>query len=176
MKTLLQVCSFLVCLLTVASTRAEDLLINAAKVYTMTGPPLAPGAVLVSNGKIVQVGSKLTAPAGAKVIDLGSGVLMPGLVDPYSSAGIAHSQAEMTKEITPDYRVLTAVDWRSRAFGEQLDDGTTCLGLCPGTDAVFAGLACAVKTAARRVVKKETGLVIAMASDPASGNTSRSRP
>src|SRR5713101_3154503 len=92
--------------------RADDLLINAAKVYTMTGPPLAPGAVLVSAGKIVQVRSKLTAPAGAKVIDLGSGVLMPGLVDAYSSAGIAHSQAEMTKEITPDYRVLTAVDWR----------------------------------------------------------------
>src|SRR5216684_3081104 len=89
-----------------ASARADDLLIRAAKVYTMTGPPLAPGAVLVSNGKIVQVAAKITPPAGAKVIDLGTGVLMPGLVDAYSHNGIAGNPAEMTKEITPDYRVL----------------------------------------------------------------------
>src|SRR5437660_12803040 len=107
MKPFLMVCLTLAVSFPGKSARAEDLLIQAAKVYTMTGPPLAPGAVLVSNGKIVQVGSKLPAPAGAKVIDLGSGVLMPGLVDAYSSAGIAHSQAETTREITPDYRVLT---------------------------------------------------------------------
>ncbi|HLJ92753.1 MAG TPA: amidohydrolase family protein [Gemmataceae bacterium] len=177
MKTLLRICSCLFCFLLAAPAWAEELLITAAKVYTMTGPPLMPGAVLVSNGKIAQVGAKLRTPAGAKVLDLGSGVLMPGLVDAYSSAGIAHSQAEMTKEITPEYRVLTAVDWHARAFREALAEGTTTLGLAPGTEAVFAGLSCAVKTAGpQRVLQKETGLVITMASDPATGNTSRGRP
>jgi imidazolonepropionase-like amidohydrolase len=159
------------------AARADDLFIRAGKVYTMTGPPLTPGVVLVSNGKIVGVGAQLNPPAGAKVIDLGSGVLMPGLVDAYSSAGIAGNPAEMTREITPSYRVLTAVDWRSRSYREALAEGTTCLGLDPGTDGVFAGLSCAVKTAGQqRVVQKETGLVITMASDPANGNTSRQRP
>src|SRR5437870_3551784 len=176
MKTLASQFVLLGLLVGAAPARADDCLIRAATIYTMAGPALSPGAVLVSDGKIVRVAAQLTPPEGAKVIDLGTGVLLPGLVDAHSNAGIAGSAAEMTKEITPDYRVLTAVDWRSRAFREQLEDGTTCLGLCPGTDAVFAGLACAVKTAARRVVEKETGLVIAMASDPASGNTSRSRP
>src|SRR5438128_7225004 len=177
MKPFLMVCLTLAVLFPGTPARAEDLLIQAAKVYTMTGPPLAPGAVLVSDGKIVQVGSKLTAPSGAKVIDLGSSVLMPGLVDAYSIAGIAHSQAEMTKEVTPDYRVLTAVDWRARAFREALAEGTTCLGLSPGTDAVFAGLSCAVKAAGtQRVLQKETGLVITVASDPATGNSARQRP
>ena len=156
---------------------ADELLIRARKVYTMTGPPFSPGAVLVSNSKIIQVGTKLTAPAGAKEVDLGSGVLMPGLVDAYSQLGIASGPAEMTREITPNYRVLKAVDWHSRAFREALDEGTTCLGLAPGTDGVFAGLACAVKTAgARRVLEPETGLIITMASDPASGNSARQRP
>jgi imidazolonepropionase-like amidohydrolase len=164
-------------LLTAFPVKAEDLLIRAGKVYTMTGPPLVPGEVLVSNGKIAQVGAKLTAPAGAKVIDLGSGVLLPGLIDAYSHAGIAGSPAEMTREITPGYQVLSAVDWRARAFREALDEGTTCLGLAPGTDGVFAGLSCTVKTAGtQRVLNKETGLVITMASDPATGNTSRNRP
>jgi imidazolonepropionase-like amidohydrolase len=73
--------------------------------------------------------------------------------------------------------VLPAVDWRARAFREALSEGTTTLGLAPGTDGVIAGLACAVKTAgARKALAEETGLVITMASDPATGNTSRSRP
>lgn len=177
MKPFLLVCLTLAALFAGESAHAEDLVIQAAKVYTMTGPPLVPGSVLVSDGKIVQVGAKLAAPAGAKVIDLGSGVLMPGLIDAYSSAGIAHSQAEMTREITPDYRVLMAVDWGARAFREALAEGMTCLGLSPGTDAVFAGLSCAVKTAGtRRVLQKETGLVITVASDPATGNMARQRP
>lgn len=164
-------------LLVAAPARADDLLIRAAKVYTMTGPPLTPGAVLVTDGKIARVAAKLEPPAGAKVIDLGQGVLMPGLVDAYSQAGIAGNAAEVTREITPDYRVLTAVDWRARALREALAEGTTCLGLAPGTDGVFAGLSCTVKPAgARRAVQSETGLVITMASDPASGNAARQRP
>jgi imidazolonepropionase-like amidohydrolase len=157
--------------------RADDLLIRAGKVYTMTGPPLTPGAVLVSNGKITQVGAKLEAPAGAKVIDLGSGFLMPGFVDAYSHAGIAGGVTETTREITPSIRVADVIDWNARPFREALDEGTTCLGLAPGTDNVFCGLACAVKTAGgKRVLERETGLVITMASDPASGNNARQRP
>jgi imidazolonepropionase-like amidohydrolase len=167
----------LILLLPFAAARADELFIRAAKVYTMTGQPLAPGAVHVSQGKIVNIGAQLAPPAGAKVIDLGSGVLMPGLVDAYSHAGIAGSPEEMTREITPSYRVLTAVDWRSRAFREELTEGTTCLGLAPGTDGVFAGLSCVVKTAGtQRVIQSDSGLVITMASDPATGNTSRQRP
>jgi imidazolonepropionase-like amidohydrolase len=176
MKRVLRIsCIFL--LFAAGPARAEELLIRAAKVYTMTGPPLTPGAVHVSNGKIVEVGAKLTPPAGAKEIDLGSGVLLPGLIDAYTSAGVAGGPAEVTREITPDYRVLTAVDWRSRAFREARADGTTCLGIAPGTDDVVAGLSCTVRTAGtRRVLQPETGLVITMASDPASGNSARQRP
>jgi imidazolonepropionase-like amidohydrolase len=177
MKAILKVFLTLAALLPAAPARADDLLIKAAKVYTLAGPPLAPGAVLVSGGKIVAVGPKLEPPAGAKVIDLGPGVLMPGLVDAYSHAGIAGRPAEVTREVTPDYRVLTAVDWRARAFREALAEGTTCLGLAPGTDGVIAGLSCAVKTAgARRALREETGLVLTMASDPTAGNTARQRP
>jgi imidazolonepropionase-like amidohydrolase len=177
MKLLRNASAFLALLLLAVPASAEDLLIRAGKVYTMTGAPLSPGAVRVSNGKIVEIGPKLEAPSGATVLDLGAGVLMPGLVDAYSSVGIAGNVAEMTREITPGYRVLTAVDWRSRAFREALADGTTCLGLAPGSDNVVAGLSCAVKTAgAQRVIQPETGLLITMASDPASGNTARSRP
>jgi imidazolonepropionase-like amidohydrolase len=180
MRFVLKNVLILALLLPAGSAHGQDLLIRAAKVYTMTGPPLAPGAVLVSGGKIAQVGTALAAPAGTRVLDLGSGVLLPGLIDAYSHAGIAVSASEVTREVTPEYRVSTAIDWRARGFREALAEGTTSLGLAPGTDGVFAGLSCVVKTAgaasAGRVLQRDTGLIITMASDPAFGNTSRQRP
>ncbi len=161
------------------SARAGDILIRAGKVYTMTGPALEPGAVLVSDGKIVSVAKEIDAPQGAQVIDLKSGTLIPGLVDAYSQAGLT-GEDDLTKEVSPSYRVLSAVDWESRDFREALDQGTTTLGLAPGTNAVISGLSCAVKTAkgpkADPVVKRDVGLFVTMASDPGSRNRSRTRP
>lgn len=177
MKPILGPVLTILCVLWPSLAAAEDLLIKAAKVYTMNGAPLTPGAVLVSKGKIVQVGAKIDAPVGVKVIDLGAGVLMPGLIDAYSQAGIAGGAAETTREITPAFRTIDSVDWRARAFREALDEGTTCIGLAPGTDNVVSGLSCAVKTAGdRRTVEPELGVVITMASDPANGNNARQRP
>jgi imidazolonepropionase-like amidohydrolase len=50
-----------------------------------TGSILAPAAVLIEDGKIKEVGSpsqlRAAAPAGVKIIDLGSATLLPGLID-----------------------------------------------------------------------------------------------
>jgi imidazolonepropionase-like amidohydrolase len=158
---------------------ADEVVIKAAKVYTMTGSPLAPGMVRVRDGKIAEVAAEIEAPAGAKVIDLGTGSLMPALVDAHTTLGIDGGAAEQTKEFTPNFRVLDAVDWSARAFREARAEGTTTLSLVPGTDDVFAGLSSVVKTAGakgKRVVKADNALIITMASDPASGNTARNRP
>ncbi|MFC5862926.1 amidohydrolase family protein [Acidicapsa dinghuensis] len=45
------------------------------------GAIVAPGEVLVRGNKIAEVGSSVTHPAGAEVIDLGDRTLMPGLID-----------------------------------------------------------------------------------------------
>jgi imidazolonepropionase-like amidohydrolase len=157
----------------VPAAPAQELVVKAAKVYTLTGAPLAPGAVHVRDGKVVAVAAEITAPAGVKVIDLGSGVLIPGLVDAHTSRGVDGGQSESTREVTPEFRVLDAVDWSAAAFRVARAEGTTTVGLVPGTDNVVAGLSCVVKTAgdpANRVVRKDNALVITLASDPSSGN------
>jgi imidazolonepropionase-like amidohydrolase len=158
---------------------AEETVINAAKVYTMTGAPLAPGAVLVKDGKIAQVAASIELPAGAKLIDLGRGVLLPGLVDACDTLGIEGGSAEATREVTPNIRVLDAIDWSARAFRAARAEGITTVAIVPGTDNVVAGLSCIVKTsghATKRILRKDHALVITAASDPASGNAARSRP
>jgi imidazolonepropionase-like amidohydrolase len=158
---------------------AEQLLIKAAKIYTMTGEPLKPGAVLITDGKISQVGQSLDVPEGATVKDLGEGILIPGLVDAHGDADVVIGSSELTREVTPDFRVLSAIHWDSRGFREALAEGTTTIHVTPGADNVFSGLSSAVKTAGtrgERMVNAETGLVLTMSSDPSERNRSRTRP
>src|SRR6516165_6962793 len=59
-------------------------LVKAARMLDPhTGSVLAPAAVLVEGLKIKQVGSlsQISAPIDAKIIDLGSATLLPGLID-----------------------------------------------------------------------------------------------
>ena len=163
----------------VPAALAEEIVVKAAKVYTAAGEPLAPGEVRVKNGKIIEVAKKVKVPEGAKVVDLGSGVLMPGLVDAHTSIGLDGGISESTLEITPNFRVLDAVDFSSRAFRQARADGVTTVAIVPGTDNVIAGLSAVVKTAGdckSRVVKSDHSLVITLASDPGNGNNSRARP
>jgi imidazolonepropionase-like amidohydrolase len=158
---------------------ADEVVIRAAKVYTLTGPPLAPGTVRVKDGVIVEVGPRIATPAGARFIDIGAGVLIPGLVDAASAVGVEGETAERTAEVTPDFRVLDAVDWSAKSFRRARSEGTTTVALLPGTDNVVAGRSCVVKTSGGpdlRVLVKDHALVITLASDPANGNNSRGRP
>ena len=81
--------------------------------------------VRVSDGKVVEVAESIAAPNGAKVLDLGAGTLIPGLVDAHTTLGIDGETSEITREITPNFRVLDAVDWSARAFRIAAADGTT---------------------------------------------------
>lgn len=170
----------LLLLATAVSSYAEELVIRAAKVYTVAGAPLAPGAVRVVDGKIVEVAAAIEPAKGATVIDLGKGCLLPGLVDAYTTAGVGGGDSESTLEITPEFRVVDVVDWSSRDFRVAASEGTTTMALVPGTDNVVAGLSCIVKSAgaisANRIVRPEHSLVITLASDPNSRNSARARP
>lgn len=159
--------------------RADECVVKAAKVLTMAGKPLTPGAVRVKDGKIVEVAGTIEAPAGVKVIDLADGTLMPGLVDAGNTLALDGGAAESTREVTPNFRVIDAVDWSSRDFRQARADGTTTVAILPGTENVVDGLSCIAKTAgdrSHRVVNPAHSLVIALASDPASGNGARNRP
>lgn len=62
-------------------------LVKAARLLDPhTGNVLAPAAVLIEDGKIKQVGAppQVAAPSGARIIDLGSATLLPGLIDSHT--------------------------------------------------------------------------------------------
>ena len=153
---------------------AEDVLIKAKKLHTVSGDVIENGAVLVSDGKIQAVGAGVAG--GDKTIEVDT--LMPGLVDAYSQAGLAQ-RAERTREVTPGLMTANMINFRDRDFTQAISSGTTSLHIAPGTDNVFAGIGCAVKTAGeakKRIFSDKTGMMLSACTDPARGNGARSRP
>jgi imidazolonepropionase-like amidohydrolase len=70
-----------------AQSAAPVTLVKAARLLDpRTGNVLAPVVVLIEGDKIKQVGppSQITAPINAKIIDLGSTTLLPGLIDSHT--------------------------------------------------------------------------------------------
>jgi imidazolonepropionase-like amidohydrolase len=76
--------AFLVC---VSSLAAADkvIVLKAARMFDGKAKTLTPnGVVIVQGDKIVEVGSNLTAPPDAQVIDLGDATLSPGFMDAHT--------------------------------------------------------------------------------------------
>jgi imidazolonepropionase-like amidohydrolase len=66
----------------VASCRADTIVLHAARLLDVArGRIVTPGEVLVDGQRIAAVGSQVSHPAGAQVIDLGDTTLLPGLID-----------------------------------------------------------------------------------------------
>lgn len=172
------------CLLLGSPVIAQDdqgsVLYSAGTVYTMAGAPLSPGQVLVSDGKIAAVGSTIPADTvgDAKRVELGAGsVLMPGFVDAYTQTGLESGKPdEQSKELTPRFQAIQAVDWKSDGIQKHLHDGTTTMCICPGTENVIAGISGIIKTAGEHVINDNHALVASLCSDPANRNSSRQRP
>ncbi|KAB2640898.1 MAG: dihydroorotase [Verrucomicrobia bacterium] len=57
------------------------LLIQNARIANENSPALTHADVLVTDGKIQQIGTALSVPAAARVIDAGGRILMPGMFD-----------------------------------------------------------------------------------------------
>lgn len=68
-----------------AGAADQTIVVKAARMFDGKSKSLIPnGVVVVQGDKIVDVGSNLPVPAGAKVIDLGDATLSPGFVDAHT--------------------------------------------------------------------------------------------
>ena len=94
-----------------AAEPARPIVLHAARLLDVeTGKMLTPGEILVRGERIVEVGSTVTHPAGAEMIDLGDKTLLPGLIDAHVHLFL-HPGAEdlQTVEESVPQRTLIAV-------------------------------------------------------------------
>jgi imidazolonepropionase-like amidohydrolase len=76
-----------------AQTPSTSYAITHAKIFTLTGPPIDDGILVIRDGKIAAVGTNVDIPSGAQVID-GKGLqVYPGLFDPVTQIGLSEISA-----------------------------------------------------------------------------------
>ena len=137
------------------------LFIYNAHVKPMVGPDLNPGCVLIQDGKIAAVGTNLTAPEGAAVIDAGGRLVTPGCVEAHCHIGLdnegigweGHDYNEIVEPITPQLRAIDSINPQDEAFGLALRGGVTSACTGPGSANVVGGTFVAIKLYGKRVDK-----------------------
>src|ERR1700676_1452530 len=123
----------------VAQTQSQPVashvvVLHAAHLLDVKGGRLVtPGEVLVQGDRIVEVGAKVTHPAGAEIIDLGDRTLLPGLIDAHVHLFL-HPGAEdlqTVQESVPQRTImatLAARDDLMAGFTAERDMGTEGAG------------------------------------------------
>ena len=143
---------------TPAPDRVAPTAILAGTILTVDAGTISPGVVLIRDGKIEAVLGDSTVPAGYRLIDASSRVLIPGLVDAHTHLGLREvpitsetfETTENTRPFTADVRVEDSIDLRSMDFRTALSHGTTTAVVLPGSSNLVSGLGLVVKTRGER--------------------------
>jgi len=122
-------------------------LIRGATILTGTGTRIDNGDVLIVDGKIADVGTGLSAPADARVIEANGRWVTPGLIDVHSHLGVypspdvtAHSDGnEMVDPVTAQAWAEHAVWPQDPGFQAALEGGITTLQILPGSGNLIGG-------------------------------------
>jgi imidazolonepropionase-like amidohydrolase len=72
---------------------AQVYAIRGAKVYTLAGPPVENGTLVIREGKIAAVGRNVGVPSDAEVIDAKGLEIYPGIFDAMSDLGLTEIEA-----------------------------------------------------------------------------------
>ncbi|MEM7165394.1 MAG: amidohydrolase family protein [Planctomycetota bacterium] len=134
--------------------------VRGAKVYTMAGPPIENGVVVIRDGKISAVGKSgdVAIPEGFRVFE--AAVVTPGLVDAHSVVGVAgiynnprgdQDQLERSEPIQPELRALDAYNPHEELVAWVRGFGVTTVhtGHAPGE--LITGQSIIVKTTGNTV-------------------------
>ncbi|KNZ69881.1 amidohydrolase [Thermincola ferriacetica] len=148
------------------------------RVITMTGKEYEKGTILTDGQKIAKVGSNISIPEGAEVIDAAGKIVMPGLIDAHCHVGIleevyrqeGNDVNESTEPVTPHLRAIDGINPEDLGFQDALEGGVTTVVTGPGSGNVIGGENLAMKTFGRvvdeMVIKNPIGLKVAFGENP----------
>lgn len=138
---------------------AQSIAVRGETVYTMAGPPIRDGVVIVTNGKIERVGpaASTAIPAGTRVLQ--AKVVTPGLVDAHATAGLSgalnqphdQDQIERSAPIQPELRAVDAYNAKDPLIGWLRSFGITTIHTGHGPGALISGQTLIAKTTGANV-------------------------
>ncbi len=159
-----------------APAQDQVTVLKGATILSGKGPAIENGVLVISSGKIQSVGDSQTSlPQGAKIIDCSGLTMTPGLVDAGTMLGLdAMNANEQGGEITPQMKVIDALDPADPRFDQIRRHGVTTVQVNPGNRNVIGGLGAVIKTSGNTVgemlLLDESGMRLTMGAEPSVGN------
>jgi imidazolonepropionase-like amidohydrolase len=147
------------------------------RVYTVSGPAIDNGVVLINGDTIEAVGAALPIPAGYERVSVSGQSVFPGLINASTSLGLNEygglvpstvDDNEATDPVTPQMRVIDALRLDSRNMPVARKYGVTTVLVVPGESNVFAGQSAVVSLAGGHdvVVKSPVAMHINLGESP----------
>jgi imidazolonepropionase-like amidohydrolase len=147
------------CLLVCLPLPAQQIAVRGDTVYTMAGPPIKDGVVLVRDGKIERVGpaAQVAVPAGYQLMR--GAVVTPGLIDARTVVGLSgflnqphdQDQVERSSPMQPELRAIDAYDPRERLITYLRGYGITTIHTGHGPGILISGQTMIAKTVGNTV-------------------------
>jgi imidazolonepropionase-like amidohydrolase len=104
--------------------QSQPVVLRGATIHTVTNGTIPNGMIVLDKGKITAIGTNVTVPPNAKVVDVTGKHIYPGLIDAYSTVGITEIGAvDVSNDINeigdfnPNVRAEVAVNAESRHIG-----------------------------------------------------------
>jgi imidazolonepropionase-like amidohydrolase len=146
------------------------LAIRAKAVWTGGGKVLENAVVVVDNGRIQAVGTDVSIPDGAELVEH-DGVLTAGLIALHGATGAVGETRDGTRPALPEGRVGLAVDSRHLDFGALREAGITAILVTPDPAGITGGTTALVKTAGHAVLRDPAHLSLVFSTEGLSGTT-----
>ncbi len=133
--------------------------IRGEMVYTMAGPPIKDGVVLVRAGKIERAGPASQIGIPAEYHTLNAKVVTPGLVDAHSTLGLSgylnipqdQDQVERSAPIQPELRAIDGYNAQDPLIAWARSFGVTTMHTGHGPGILMSGQTMIVKTTGKTV-------------------------
>ena len=126
--------------LAVFAASGNSVFLRGVDVYPVTAPELKGVSVLIQDGKIAEIGAKLVAPKGVRVIDAKGLRVYPGMIDSGTELGLSEVPAERVTvdtgeigEFMPQLKALIAVNPDSEHFPVVRVNGITSVMTFPAS-------------------------------------------
>ena len=141
---------------------SQPTLIRNATIMTAVGPTMSGASILLRDGRIVEVGTSVTAPTGAVVIDGTGKYVTPGLIDTHSHLGVYAAPGvaalsdgnEATNPVTAHVWAEHSVWPQDPQFPRVLAGGITTLQVLPGSANLIGGRSVVLKVVPARTVQE----------------------
>jgi imidazolonepropionase-like amidohydrolase len=146
---------------TYAPFPSRTTLIRNATIMTAAGPTLQNASILLRDGKIVSVGTNVTAPSDAVVIDGTGKYVTPGIIDVHSHLGVYAAPGggglndgnEATNPVTANVWAEHSVWPQDPQFPRILAGGVTTIQVLPGSANLIGGRSVVLKVVPSRTVQ-----------------------